>query len=194
MARLDVQYPLGDTDPLLAELRSLVTAIENRLAAIEGGVVVQYQTALAELQADGQDALSEIVQPVFDDISAMASLGAIFSATSTSSVTLGLGLKTLTIPSPARDRFAPAGFLAAIDSGNANRALMGSLSSYTRTTGALIINVVAATGVPASGTTTISSWTIVPCAPPMVPTTVDSGLFGGAPPSTAYIPFVAVAP
>ena len=76
---------------------------------------------------------------------------------STNSVAIGTGTKTLTVASPSTKGFAAGMYVVAVDGANSANAITGRVTSYSTTTGALDISV------PTGGTTgsgTPSSWVI----------------------------------
>ena len=82
---------------------------------------------------------------------------ALVATSSTNSVAIGTGTKTLTVASPSTKGFAAGMYVVAVDGSNGANAMTGRVTSYDSTTGALVISV------PTGGTTgsgTPSSWVI----------------------------------
>lgn len=94
-----------------------------------------------------------------DYIKALGSLGGIFSATSSSSVTIGGGTKNFVVSTDKRAAFAPPAYLMAYVSGDMANAIIGRVLSYNAVTGALVVSVETT-----KGAGTHSSWVISPIA------------------------------
>lgn len=82
---------------------------------------------------------------------------ALVATSSTNSVAIGTGTKTLTVVSPGTKGFTANMYVYAADASNSANSITGTVTSYSTTTGALVISV------PTGGTTgsgTPTSWNI----------------------------------
>lgn len=139
---------------------ALLRTIEVRLVAIEAKKVA-FEDVVKELQAIGLARINEALLPAFTEISELAHLGAIFTATSATTVAIDTGVHQFTIAQAERDRFAPTGYLIVRATENPNVGMMGSLVSYHRQTGTLTLSVVSALG---EGS--FNAWTVMPALAP----------------------------
>lgn len=116
-----------------------------------------WETAVNELRQFGLVRLNDAVEPVYARLTAIAQLGALFTATSSSSVAVGVGTKVFEIAEEDRERFAAAAYLAIQKAGDPTVAMWGPLSSYNRDTGLLTVLVEQAVGDGSADTWIISA-------------------------------------
>lgn len=128
--------------------------------------------------------------PMFNDAliemaTRTAAVGSSLVATSsTNSVSIGTGTKTLTVASPSTKGFSAGMYVVAVDAGNSANAMTGRVTSFDTGTGALVLSV------PTGGTTgsgTPSSWVIgiSGAVGPQGATGVTSAYWGGTAGGTA---------
>jgi hypothetical protein len=147
----------NDTDDFTsAWLNKAFASLDLRVRAIEG-LNVSYTDAINVLNQFGLQRLNDAMQPVYDALINIAQLGAIFTTTSTSSVTLGLGTKTFVIAEANRTVFAAAAYISAVNSADATQVISGKTQSYDRTTGTLTL---LADSFEGNAGDTVSNWTI----------------------------------
>lgn len=114
--------------------------INGRLQALEVPAK-SLDTVLAQLQAIGLQRIADALKPVYDQLVSLAQLGAIFTTTSASTVTVQLGSATFVVDEDDWSRFAAAGYIIAQAVDDPETLLFGPLQSYDRSTGALKIGV-----------------------------------------------------
>lgn len=105
-----------------------------------------WEVAVNELRQFGLVRLNDAVEPVYDRLTAIAQIGALFTAASASSVAVGVGTKVFEVAESDRARFAAAAYLAIQKAGDPAVAMWGPLSSYDRTSGLLTVLVEQVTG------------------------------------------------
>jgi hypothetical protein len=171
-----------------AVLDAAFTYIVNRFLILES-FMPDWQKAVDTLNDVGLNRINSALTPVFQAYSEIASLGAIFSATSSTTLDLSPGTKTFVIDAPLRNQFAPARWMSALSS-NALMSMAGLVTSYDRTTGNLVVNVVEVYG---SGS--FSSWQLSPSSPPILAAAVvDGGVYDSTTVETDNVPFVYAGP
>jgi hypothetical protein len=132
------------------------STLDLRLKALEG-LTIDYAAAIAQIQGVGLARLEDALRPVYDALTEIAQLGAVFTTTSATPGTLALGTMSFVIEASAWRQFAAAGYLIARSAADPSLGVSGRLQSYDRTTGTLTILVDALAG-PAD--TPIASWSI----------------------------------
>lgn len=159
--------------------------INDRVSALET-YKPQFDELLATIQQTGLNKLNDILLPIFVELTSLLQLGEIMSAQSASSVTIGMGAKTFVVDDDAQAAvFAPAKWLS-IMTADAAVGMSGRLTSYDRTTGTLVLNIMETYG---SGT--FNAWLISPSSPPMLAApVVDAGTFDGIPQQVGLIPYL----
>lgn len=135
----------------------------------------------------GLERINEALLPAYQALVGLAQLGVLFSTSSTTSVTVGLGTRSFSVAEEDRERFAAASYLSAASAADGRIAMTGLLESYDRTAGELVIQVLTAAG---SGDA--ADWIITACPPPIVPVVIDAGYFDAPPDDYAAIPFVSL--
>lgn len=127
--------------------------------------------AVNELRTFGLARLNDAVQPVYDRLTAIAQIGALFTATSTSNVVVSVGVKVFDVVEVDRARFAATSYLAIRSIDDPALAMLGSLQGYDRSTGLLTVLVEHVVGIGSS-----ASWSVMPGMPPAL-AFVDGGSF-----------------
>ncbi len=119
-----------------------------------------WQAQVNALLAVGLERIDDALLPIYERIMEIAHLGTIFSTTSASIETFGLGVKRFVVPEQHRPNFAPSRFLLLMAAeGSFDAVMFARLSSYDRETGELTVLVGNSTG---EGTH--NSWLIGPYA------------------------------
>ncbi|NVP56094.1 phage head spike fiber domain-containing protein [Mycoplana rhizolycopersici] len=119
-----------------------------------------WQAQVNALVAVGLERIDDALLPIYERIKEIAHLGTIFSTTSASIETFGLGVKRFVVPEQHRPNFAPSRFLLImVEGGSFDAVMIGRLSSYDREAGELSVLVEDSTG---EGTH--NSWIIGPYA------------------------------
>jgi hypothetical protein len=151
-----------------ARMNRAATNLNNRIAALET-YKPNFDAELATIQQVGLDRLSQVLIPIYDRLVAVAELGALFRAHSSSTLAIAAGPQTLTIDAASAAQFAAAAWVIAVnDDGSA--AMAGPVTSYDRTTGDLVVDV-----VEGEGSGTFASWSISPWAPTQLSSGTDDG-------------------
>lgn len=163
----------GITDYLASKVKSLtpekwdgfVRWIDSRFRVLEEKADITDRVADSIL-ARGLQVIEDGIGPAIiqaeeaaANVKAIADLGMIFTSPSSSSVLIGTGTKTFTIPANRKDQFAPAAVLAVYGGEGFANAIIGATQAYNRDTGVLTVEVIDTIG---SGI--FSSWTITPVA------------------------------
>lgn len=157
MADTDSALVFVDGEDLTADvLNAAFSNLDLRMRAFEG-LNLSYQQAIDTLNQFGLQRLNDALQPVYDALIQLGSLGAVFTTTSVTPNTIGLGTMTFTVKPEDKDRFAAASYITALESGSASASVSGALQNYNRTTGVITILVDALTGTEGSS---FSAWTI----------------------------------
>ncbi|GEM_PF-5691954 len=142
--------------------------IDARLRALET-YKPNFDAELALIQQVGLDRLNNALTPVYQSLTALADLGAIFEATSTTLAEIATGTLTLLVPTTQAAQFAPARWLSVMSS-DATAMMAGLMTSWDRTTGTLRLNV-----METYGQGQFSSWLISPSSPPFLAAAVVDG-------------------
>lgn len=164
-------------------INKAMQVLDGRLRALEG-FSPQWQGIINQLQQIGLQRLNDALLPIYDQLTSMANLGAIFQATSSTSAAVETGTKTFIIDEDQRGTFAPARWLSAMTP-DATISMAGLLVSYDLDTGELVLNIMEAFG---SGTG--ASWQISPSCPPLLAAAViDDGNVDDTP-SEIHVPYI----
>ena len=160
--RLDEQFRFEINTKIYDVLNKLVTAIEGRLQPIDQKVVdldaiLDNITTIALLRLD--QTFSPMIQAAEDRLN---QFGVSFTASSTTSLTLGLGQKSLIIPVGEREAYAFGDYVAIRRTGG-SEAMTGHVISHQRDIGQLNFDVVSF-----SGTGTFATWGLFFSAAPNV--------------------------
>lgn len=148
-----------------------------------------WEDQVSQLRQIGLTRIDDALRPVYDAVTSIASLGAIFTALSADSVTVATGLATFTVPSAERSQFAPARWMSAIND-DATASMAGLVQSYDREAGTLVVQVVETYG---SGT--YASWQISPTSPPILSAAVvDGGVYDGRTAEHTVTPYLYAGP
>lgn len=140
------------------ELNKRQKIIADAIEALRA-FVPDWESQVAALAAVGLERINEALLPAYQQIIEVSNLGALFSATSVSSVEIGLGTKTFVVEETQRLNFAPTPYLMAYAGGSYGNSMVGILSSYDNETGVLVIEV-----ADTNGTGTFDDWDIGPIA------------------------------
>lgn len=122
-----------------------------------------WEAAVNELRQFGLTRLNDAVQPVYDRLSEIAQIGALFTARSTTPLALTAGSKLIQVSEDDRQRFAAAAYLSIQAVGDPALAMSGALASYDRETGLLTVIVDHVTGAGSA-----ESWIVSASGPPEV--------------------------
>lgn len=164
-------FPWKPGDPVLGGLRDLMNVLDALLLPAVTAKT-DYEQTINELRATILTRFNESIQPIFDEITSVASLGAIFTATSSSIYPVSLGTKSFILDPGARNTFAASPYLAIVSRSNPALAMTGTTTFYDRITGQLIVNVTATSGTAG----TAADWDIAAAPPPFVPAALDAGV------------------
>ncbi len=160
MARNLRQYLVDENTPVSPEwVRRVFGDIDARIDALEQ-LKADWQAAVDVLTSQALQRIDEALLPAFEEVQALTSVGAFFTATSASDVAVGTGLKTFIVDEP-RKNFVPAEYVVITAAGNQNNGMSGRLVSYDPETGELVVNVDLA-----SGTGSRNDWRISVGTPP----------------------------
>jgi hypothetical protein len=151
-----------------ARMNRAMTNLNGRTAALET-YKPNFDAALATIQQVGLDRLSQVLIPIYEQLVSVAQLGALFRAHSSSTLAVAAGPQTLVVDPAQASQFAAAAWVIAV-SDDASAAMAGPVTSYNRTTGALVVDV-----VEGEGSGAFASWTISPWAPTQLSTGTDDG-------------------
>jgi len=163
----------GFTDFLARKLKTLgpnqwdglIRAIDARFGVLEEQLGIERRVTESILQRglqvieDGIGPSIIAAQEAAAEIAAIADLGMLLTAPSATTVTIGVGTKSFVIPEANRDQFAPAAILLAYAGADYSNAIIGTTSSYNRTTGVVQLLV-----LDTKGAGTHSEWTLTPVA------------------------------
>ncbi len=160
MARNLRQYLVDENTPVSPEwVRRVFGDIDARIDALEQ-IKADWQAAVDVLTAQALQRIDEALLPAFEEVQALTSVGAFFTATSASDVAVGTGLKTFIVDEP-RKNFVPAEYVVVSSAGAPDIGMAGRLVSYDPETGELVVNVELA-----SGTGSRNDWRISVGTPP----------------------------
>lgn len=164
----------GITDYLTSKIKGLLTperwdgfirALDVRFGVLEEQLGIERRVTESILQR-GLQVIEDGIGPAIiqaeqaaNNISAIANLGMVFTAPSATTVLIGMGQKSFTIPTNRKDQFAPAAIMMAYAGSDYSNAIIGSTASYNRSTGVLVLDVIETIG---SGI--FNAWTLTPVA------------------------------
>lgn len=163
----------GITDYLASKVKSLtpdkwdgfVRWLDNRFRVLEEKADITDRVA-DSLLARGLQVIEDGIGPTIiaaeqaaANVKAMANLGMIFTSPSTTTVLVGMGTKTFTIPANRKDQFSPAAIMMAYAGDDYANAITGFAAAYDRTTGVLTLDV-----IEVKGSGIFSAWTLTPVA------------------------------
>lgn len=163
----------GITDYLSSKLKALtpqswdgfVRAIDVRLRNLEGQLDIERRVTDTLLQRgvqvieDGIGPSIIIATEAAANVAAIADLGMLMSAPSNTTMTIGSGVKLLTVLESRRAQFAPAAIVMAYAGDSYANSIVGEVISYNRVSGELQISVLTT-----SGAGVHNAWTITPIA------------------------------
>ncbi|XHE14360.1 hypothetical protein PCC82_06400 [Agrobacterium deltaense] len=164
----------GITDYLTSKIKGLLTperwdgfirALDVRFGVLEEQLGIERRVTESILQR-GLQVIEDGIGPAIiqaekaaNNISAIANLGMVFTAPSATTVLIGMGQKSFTVPTNRKDQFAPAAIMMAYAGLDYSNAIIGSTASYNRSTGVLVLDVIETIG---SGI--FNAWTLTPVA------------------------------
>lgn len=135
------RYRIKDGDDAnAAKMNPILRDLDVRLAGVEdkGISFDQERVKLTQALLTRTD---ELMLPIVDRLADFASLGAILTTTSDSSIEVSADRKVFLVDEGKRLQFAPSAYLAMIKTGDPEQAMLGSLVAYDPTTGELTIDV-----------------------------------------------------
>ena len=97
-----------------ARMNRAATNLNNRIAALET-YKPNFDAALATIQQVGLDRLSQVLIPIYERLVAVAELGALFRAHSSTSLAIAAGPQTLVIDTASAAQFAAAAWVIAVN-------------------------------------------------------------------------------
>ncbi len=118
-----------------------------------------WESQVEALRAVGLERINAALLPAYEQIIQVSNLGALFSAKSETTLTIGLGTRTFTIRENQRLNFAPTPYLMAYADDDYGFSMVGTVSGYDSATGELVLSVVSTIG-----TGTFDDWTLSPIA------------------------------
>lgn len=121
-------------------LNSRFLDLDVRVADTEERAL-DWSTEAAKLRESGLARVAEALDPVVQEISARANLGAILAATSETDIDVSLGTKVLEIKASERAQFAPAAHLSIFKTDDPTIGMLGRTIGYDPTTGMLQVFV-----------------------------------------------------
>ncbi len=127
---------IGDPDYWNRRLRD----VDTRLVAVEDQKDT-LDAVIEEGRTVFRTRVDEILVPLVQEVEAIADLGALLRAHSSSEVEITTGGKTFFVDEADRRRFAAPGYLSIVAAGNPSLAMSGRLVSYSEATGELVIDV-----------------------------------------------------
>lgn len=126
-----------------------------------GGHRTRFVPSLAQLVAVASNTVTQATNASTSATLALNAPGT--SATSTSSITIGTGSKSLTLAQTGKN-FVVGQYVAIVDSTTTTNYMVGAITAFTSGTGAMTVNV---TQINGSGT--ITAWAVTPTAPSQLP-------------------------
>lgn len=144
---------------------SFIRFLDSRFSPLEEQVGIEKRVSDAILQR-GLQVIEDGIGPSIikaqesaENLAAMADLGAVFFATSTTSLAINTNQKVLTIPANRRAQFAPAAYVLVTAGNTFTNGFVGRRVSYDRSTGTLVLAV-----EQTMGAGTFANWSIGPIA------------------------------
>ena len=129
-----------DEDFTEDRLNAAMSVIDRRLSALEP-FSPEWQAAIADLQRFGLDRLSDAIEPIYTRLKDISQIGALFTATSATELTIGATEQTLILSEDDRARFAASGYLTIQSIADPTKSMSGQMAFYSRETGELVVNV-----------------------------------------------------
>lgn len=168
-----------------ARMDRAMSNLHGRISALET-YKPNFDAQLAQIQQIGLTRLNDVMMPIYDALVVLTHLGAVFTAQSSTSLAIDMGLKAFVIDDlQQRQTFAPAQWLSAMTA-DALNAMAGRLVSYDRDSGTLVIYV-----METYGGGTVSPWIISASSPPLLGAQViDGGVDEGDPIEAELIPYL----
>lgn len=149
----------GRTDDLnQSQLNKRAKIIADAIESLRA-FAPSWQAEVDALRDVGLERINAALLPAYEQLLEIVNLGALLSATSTSSVEIGTGAKAFVVAEAQRLNFAPTPYIVAYANSDFGLAVIGSLVSYDSETGQLVINC-----DDPRGTGTYNSWKIGPIA------------------------------
>lgn len=153
----------GDDIGQPGTLNAIFQDIDRRLDGAET-TLEDVENLAARVESAALTRINEVVTPiVVEATNRVASIPALFTATSVSAVTVGTGTKTFIIEAGQRNTFAPLTAVSAKAIADPSVVIYGTVVSYSRVTGELVVD---ASVVAGSGS--LSAWSISAAPPPDV--------------------------
>jgi hypothetical protein len=118
---------------IVQDIDRRITATEDKSASFDAERQKLVEAALRRLD--------EIMAPVVDRFEEYASLGALLTAFSDSSIETGTGIKVFVVAEEDRSKFAAPGYLAIVKVADPTQAMLGMLVGYNAETGELTVDV-----------------------------------------------------
>lgn len=128
-----------------ARMDRAMAHLDGRLGALEVPAK-SFDAVLLSLQSIGLQRITDALTPVYASLVAIGQLGAVFTASSSTPATFGLGTKTFVVAADQRSTFAAAAYISAVAASDATQSLSGRVQSYDRATGTLTVLCDAFTG------------------------------------------------
>lgn len=135
-------------------MNAAMAYLDARLRALET-YKPNFDALFAQLQEIGLTRIDLGLQPVYQRLTQLAQLGAIFSAHSSTPLAIQIGRAVLTIDEGLKDAFAPAAYVSMFVTGDTTKSMSGRMASYDRSAGVLSVDVDAI-----EGTGVFSDWRI----------------------------------
>lgn len=183
--RLDVQFPLAARDPIRGALRNLLGVLEARFSALEAQRA-DFDAAVNAFTTSGMQRINQIIVPAAERLAELTSIGALFTARSTSELSVGLGARNIVLTDQTRGNFAASRYLAVVNANDPRTAVAGLLVSYESSTGVLSLDIHEAS----MGDSSDPDWIICAAAPPELPSVIDAGFYDLPPTSVGVVPYV----
>ena len=151
-----------DEDFTEERLNSAMRVIDQRLMALEP-FSPDWKSAVEELRLFGLARLNDVIEPIYQRLVTISQIGALFTATSTTSAAIGETEHTFILSEDDRSRFAASGYLTIQSIASPSNSMSGQMVHYNRETGELVVNVDTVRG---SGT--FDHWTVSASVDPQV--------------------------
>lgn len=161
MASVTFPVSLGGDGSTVTDDASPTTGLAN------GGHRTRFVPALAQTVAVAQTAVDSAATAVAYGQQAINAPGT--SATSTSSVAIGTGSRSLTLAQTGK-AFVVGQFVQIVSTANTANWMVGGITAFNSGTGAMTVNV-----THTGGSGTIAAWAITPASPPNLPSQSGAG-------------------
>lgn len=119
--------------------------LDRRIATTEDKQI-SFDVERQKLVDAALNRLDELLSPVVGRLEEYASLGALLTAFSDSTIEVGDGIKVFTVVEDDREKFAAPGYLSILKTGEPAQAMLGTLVAYDAATGSLTVQVDRFTG------------------------------------------------